>query len=250
MRLLKACTINELTKLTARRKTLFFLLLSALLPFIGLPIVRQLQNGLGVVGIAQDQYAISILNGLTLFLIPLTIFMLASDTFSGEFGDRSIRSVLTRPVGRGKIFAAKLIALFAIVAGQLALSLAASSIASLFLPSSGAGLSGFGTAALAYAAAALPMLTLCAAAALVAQGFKNASGALAVCILLFAAAKLVGFVFPSYMAYAPTSYTDWYTLWIGSSVSVGKLVNVFNFLLGCGIVFYALGYTIFDRKEG
>jgi ABC-2 type transport system permease protein len=249
MGLLKSSTINELVKLLARKKTNFFLLLAALLPFLGLPVVMKLQSGLGIAGIASDHYPITILGVLTTFVLPLMMFMSVSDMFSGEFGDKTIRAVLLRPVSRLKIFTSKLLAMFVILAGQLLLGWLASAIASFFLPASNGMMSGIAEAALAYVVAALPMFALCTVAVFIAQFFKNASGALAICILLYVAAKLITFVFPQFTVFSPTAYTDWHQIWIGGAVYTGKIVTIFSFLLGCGIVFYTSGYYVFDKKE-
>ncbi|WP_123043267.1 ABC transporter permease [Cohnella candidum] len=249
MSLLKSITINEIVKLLSRKKTAFFLLLPAVLPFLGLFAVIRLQSGLGVTGVSGDHYAISVLNVLTVFVLPLMMFMSASDMFSGEVGDKTIRSVLLRPVSRLKVFTGKLLALFALIAAALLLGLLGSAIASFFLPASAGAGGAVAEAALAYAVAAVPMFALCTAAVFIAQFFKNASGTLAICILLYAAAKLLAFFFPSLAVFSPTAYTDWHAYWIGSIVSISKIMTVFSFLLGCGILFYTSGYYVFDKKE-
>lgn len=249
MELLKRSTVNELAKLYARKKTIWLLLVALLLPFAGLPVVRQLQNGLGIAGIASDQYAVTILNAMTLFVLPLLIFMTASDMVSGEIGDKTIRSVLSRPVSRTKIYAAKLIALFAHTAGLLLLVFVASEAAAFLLPDARYAAGGMGEAALAYTAAALPLFVLCTAAAWVSLGFKNASGALTVCILLYAAAKGLALVFPSYMVFSPITYMNWHQLWLGGAIPAGRIFAIFSLLLGCGMVFYTTGYYFFDKKE-
>ncbi|TJY42212.1 hypothetical protein E5161_09385 [Cohnella pontilimi] len=249
MSLLLSSTINEWVKMSARKKTIFFLGLIAIIPFLGLPVVLRLQNGLGITAVAGAHYPINILNMLTLFVLPLMIFMSVSDMFSGEFGDRTIRSVLLRPVGRFKIFTAKVLAAFGLIAAGLMLGWLSSTIASFFLPASEGMAGGIANSALAYAVAALPMFALCTVAVFIAQFFKNASGALAICILVYAAAKLITFVFPEYTVFSPTAYTDWYEIWIGSAVSAGKLMTIFSFLTGCAIVFYTSGYYLFDKKE-
>jgi ABC-2 type transport system permease protein len=249
MSLLKSSTINEWVKLSSRKKTIFFLVMIVLIPFLGLPIVMQIQSGVGITVVVSSHYPIIILNFLTLFVIPLMMFMSVSDIFSGEFGDKTIRSMLVRPVNRFKIFTSKLLALFALIGAGLLLGWLSSTIASFFLPVSEGLKSGIAESALAYTAAALPMICLCTVAVFIAQFFKNASGALAICILVYTAAKLITFVFPQLMVFSPTSYTDWHQIWISSAVSAGKLFTIFSFLLGCGILFYTSGYFVFDKKE-
>jgi len=250
MALLRANTINELVKLTARRKTLLFLLLAVLIPFAGLPVVTRVQSGFGITAVSSADYPVAVLGLLTLFVVPLLIFLSVSDLFSGEFGDRTIRAMLVRPVSRLKIFTSKVLAVALLTAAQLAAGFAASAAASLLLPVSPDGrMAAIGEAAIAYAAAFVPMAAIIAAAAFAALWFRNGSGALAVCILLYAAAKLLGFFFPELAAYSPAAYTDWHLLLLQGSVPFGKLAAVFSFLLGCGIVFYTLGYYLFDKKE-
>lgn len=249
MKPLTSSTINEWVKLTARKKTVFFLALITLLPFLVLPIVLRVQSGLGIAGLDGAEYPVTILNLMTLFVLPLMTFMSVSDSFSGEFGDRTIRAVLLRPVSRFKIFTSKLLSVFLLIVGGLALGLASSSIAAIFLPATGDRMAGFADAALAYAAAAIPLFALCTVAVFIATWFKNATGALAIMILVYAAAKLTAFFFPDLTAFSPTAYTDWHRIWIGSSVSVGQISTIFSFLLGCGIVFYTMGFYLFDKKE-
>ncbi|NBD24689.1 ABC transporter permease [Paenibacillus glycinis] len=249
MNLLLSSTINEWTKLRSRKKTVFFLALIALLPFLGLPAVMKLQGGFGIAAIAGSDYPITVLNLLASFVLPLLIFMSAADMFSGEFGDKTIRSVLARPVSRFKIFFAKLIAAFSLVAAGLLLGWISSAIASFFLPHADGLPRALAESALAHAVTALPLFAICAAAVVVAMFFKHASGALAICILVYAAAKLLGFVLPQYAAWLPTAYMDWHELWIGSAATAGRIATVFSYLLGCGIVLSTLGYCAFDKKE-
>ncbi|WP_276356905.1 ABC transporter permease [Cohnella caldifontis] len=249
MSLLMSATINEWVKLRARKKTVFFLALIAVLPFLGLMAVQRLQNGVGIAAFSGADYPIAFLGGLTLFVLPLLIFLSASDMFAGELGDRTIRSVLVRPVNRYKIFASKLLAIFGVTALGLLLGWISSTAASLFMDAPDGRWGGVAESALAYAAAAVPMFALGTVSAFLSLGFRNASGALAVSILVYAAAKLVAFAFPQIAAFLPTAYTDWHQLWIGGAVSFGKIAAIFSFLLGCGIVFYTSGSYLFEKKE-
>lgn len=249
MNLLMSSIINEWVKLWSRKKTVFFLSLMLVLPFLGLPIIMNVQSGLGITAVVSADYPITVLNVLLLFVLPLLIFMSAADMFSGEFGDRTIRAVLVRPVSRFKLFAAKLLAAFALIGASLLAAWVSSVAAAFFLPGSGGMAIGIAESALAYMVAAIPMFALCTVAVFIAQLFKNASGALAICLLIYAAAKLLAFVFPAYMAFSPTAYANWHEIWIGSSISLSKIVTIFSYLLGCGIVFSTFGYYAFDKKE-
>jgi len=253
MQLLLAGTINEWVKLTSRKKTIFFLAMTALLPFLGLLAVQRLQSGLGIAGITGADYPLAYLSLLVQFLLPLHLFMMASDLYAGEAGDRTLRAVIVRPISRLKIYASKQLAIFAVLLAHLAIG-AASSVAAAFILPATAGASAAGSlaaAAAAYAAAALPLFVLSAIAAIIAQLFRNASGALAVSVVLYGAAKLLALFFPAAAVYSPATYMDWHMLLIGGGMGAptGSAMTVFSFLLGCGIVLYTVGFYQFDRKE-
>ncbi len=101
----------------------------------------------------------------------------------------------------------------------------------------------------AYAAAFVPMLALSLLAVLVALWVGNTTGAMAVLLLIYGAAKLVALVFPQVAAVSVFSYTNWHMLWIGSGVSLQKLLNSFVLLLAYCIMAYTAGWMLFDRKQ-
>jgi ABC-2 type transport system permease protein len=253
MKLLLSATINEWVKLTSRKKTLLFLFMTALLPFLGLFVVTRMQDGLGIAGINAADYPLAYLTLLAKYLLPLHLFMMAADLYAGEAGDRTLRAAIVRPISRFKIYASKQLAMFALLLAHLAVGAASSIASAVFLPAAqGSSLAGgLLDAASAYAAAAVPLFVLSVIAAYVAQLFRNATGALTVSIVLYGAAMLLAVIFPAVASYSPTSYMDWHTFLVGSGIarSAGSIMTIFSFLLGCGIVFYTAGLYQFDHKE-
>lgn len=100
----------------------------------------------------------------------------------------------------------------------------------------------------AYAAAFVSMVALSALFIFVSQ-FSNQPAASWFSLVLFAAAKVAPFLSSSIAAFSPTSYTDWHTLWLSQNVSSGKLLTTSLFLVSSCMLFLALGYYKFDRKE-
>lgn len=253
MKLLLSATINEWVKLTTRKKTLLFLFMTALLPFLGLYVVTRMQSGLGITGITAADYPLTYLTLLAKYMLPLHLFMMAADLYAGEAGDRTLRATIVRPISRFKIYASKQLAMFALLLAHLAVGAASSIAAAIFLPAARGSsyASGLLDAVSAYAAAAVPLFVLSVIAAYVAQLFRNATGALAVSIVLYGAAMLLAVIFPAAASYSPTTYMDWHTFLVGNGVamSAGGVMTVFSFLLGCGIVFYTAGLYQFDNKE-
>jgi ABC-2 type transport system permease protein len=252
MKLLLSGTINEWVKLTSRKKTLFFLFMTALLPFLGLLVVQRMQDGLGIAGITAADYPLTYLSLLVQYLLPLHLFMMAADLYAGEAGDRTLRAVIVRPISRFKIYASKQLAMFAVLLAHLAVGALSSAAAAIFLPvTQGSLAGGMLDIVSAYAAAAVPLFVLSTIAAFIAQMFRNATGALAVSVVLYGAAMLLAVFFPAFANYSPTSYMDWHSLLIGNgmAMSAGNVMTIFSFLLGCGIVFYTVGLFQFDHKE-
>ncbi|MCD1259624.1 ABC transporter permease [Paenibacillus athensensis] len=240
---------NETMKLTLRKKMLWFLGVTLLLPVAAGLLLGRLQSGIGIASVGAGDFPVVMLGLFTTLFFPLFIFMGAADQFAGEIGDRTMKLALTRPITRLKVYAGKLLALALFIALLLAAGLAASALAGLWL-NGAAGLGGgLAESLLAYAAAFAPLLTLSLGAALLAQLFASGSGALTVSLLAYIALKAAGFFFPQALTYSPTAYTDWHLLWIGSGAGAGHIAGVFMFLAACSILFFTAGYALFERKE-
>lgn len=249
MHSIQAGVMNEMTKLLLRRKAAFFLCLTALLPFAGMWMVSQVQTGFGIAAVSVADFPVLMLNLFSTLLLPLVIFMAASDMFPGEQQDNTAKLTLTRPVTRFEIFASKHLALLLYIVLYAAIGLVGSVAASWLLGSGDADFSRLLPSVLAYVAAVVPMAAVGFAAMFVGQWFKNGSGALTVTILLYGLAKLCSLLFPQFMTYSPTAYTGWHSLWIGETISWGSIGAVFSLLLGCCVLSFTAGYYLFDKKQ-
>jgi ABC-2 type transport system permease protein len=241
---------NETWKIAYKKKTLFFLAMTILLPIGAGLLIANFQSSIGIGAIGAKDFPIAMLGMFTAIFLPLFVFMGAADQFSGEMGDRTMKVLLTRPISRFKVFASKQISLGIYIIAYLAAAFVASVISSLLLLE---GSSNLGTAFLdwiiAYGAAFLPLFTLSIGAVLLAQFFTNSSGALTTSILLYIAAKAAAFFFPQVSTYSPTAYTEWHLMWIGNAMASGKVFSVFMFLVACSILFFTAGFYLFDKKE-
>ncbi|OPH52084.1 hypothetical protein BC351_33535 [Paenibacillus ferrarius] len=239
---------NETIKMAAKKKTIFFLAVTLLMPVLAGLLLARFQSGIGIGAIASQDFPILMLGLLTSIFLPLFVFMGAADVFSGEMGDRTMKNTLTRPITRFKVFASKQIALSVYIALFLVAGLAASVISALFFQNFG----GFDTVVkwfLAYGAAFVPLLVLSIVAVFLAQFFSSSSSALTVSILLYLAFKVAAFFIPQIATYSPTAYMDWHMLWIGSQIAIGKISTIFMFLAACSILFFTAGFYLFDKKE-
>jgi ABC-2 type transport system permease protein len=240
---------NELSKLVARKKLLILLGVLLLLPVAAAILLSQLQNGIGIAAISGGDFPQLMLGIYTNFFLPLLLFMAAADLFSGEIQDRTLKLTLTRPISRFQVFASKITVLALYSFTALASALILSMVSGLALSAR----TGWGEAMLqaviSYGVALLPMIALAIAASLLAQFFKSASGALAICVVLYAALKLLGLFYPQFTVYSPTNYTDWHQLWINSAVSARKLITATGYLLACCILCFTAAFAMFDKRE-
>jgi ABC-2 type transport system permease protein len=239
---------NELLLMLYRKKTVLFLLVSALLPILLAFSFQALQPVLGLAVVSQS-FSIQMLELYTLFWIPLFLFLAIADLFPQEVSSRTLKLTLLRPITRFRVFTAKMLALGAAVAAILALLAVVCIICNVSFGTSNMGAIewlGYGKA---YFAGFLSMWALASLFVLAAQFFQSASGFLVFSIAFYAAAKAAPFFLKGFSAFSLTSYTDWYTVWLSHSVSAGKLVNSSLFIISAMVLFFSLGYLMFDRKE-
>jgi ABC-2 type transport system permease protein len=158
---------------------------------------------------------------------------------------RTLKLSLLRPITRFKVFATKTAALAIGAAVLLLLLGVVTFLLSLVYGEAGAA----GDTLKAYTASLLPMIAMGVAAVFLSQFFKSASGSLVFSIVLYAAIKAVPLFFPSFSAFSLVSYTDWHILWLTGTVPFAKLLSTFFVLVSSIVLFFSLGYYLFERKE-
>jgi ABC-2 type transport system permease protein len=244
---LQAGLRNELLLMLYRKKTIFFFLASAIVPVLLAFSFNALQP-IGLMAVSQS-FPIQMLELYTSMMIPLFLFLAISDLFPQEISTRTLKLALLRPISRFGAFAAKVIALGLAIAALLVLLAIVTLVCNLMLGTADLGaIDGFGYGK-AYFAGFLSMWALSSVFVFAAQFFRSASGFLVFSIALYAAAKLAPFFIKGFSAFSLASYTDWYLLWLSHSVSSGRLLTSFFFVLSGLILFFSLGYMMFDRKE-
>jgi ABC-2 type transport system permease protein len=221
-----------------------------LFPIAAAILLSQLQTGIGIAAISTGDFPQLMLGIYTNFFLPLLIFMAAADLFAGEVQDRTLKLTLTRPISRFQVFASKITVLALYALAVLAAALVVSLLSGFALQARSAGLGdALVKAFVSYGIAWVPMIALATAAALLAQFFRSASGALAIAVVLYMAFKGLGLFYPKLAVYSPTFYTDWHQLWINSAVSAGNLLNASTYLLACCILCFTVAFAMFDKRQ-
>ncbi|MBV6715083.1 ABC transporter permease subunit [Paenibacillus chitinolyticus] len=243
----KAGYVNELYLLLYRKKFGIFGAVSVLLPILFAVSLQALEPLLGLMAVSGS-FPVQTLGFYTALWVPLFILTLTGDQFPHEVASRTLKLAFLRPNTRFHVFTAKVAAQGTAVAVLLALLFAVTLLCAMFTGTP-LGLAEGLSAAKAYAAAFAAMLALSAVFVFAAQFFKSASGFVVFGIVLYAAAKLAPFLVQSFPAFSPVSYTDWHLLWLNDGVPAGRRMTAALFLLSSSLLFFALGYYKFDRKE-
>ncbi|NOV03860.1 ABC transporter permease [Paenibacillus planticolens] len=243
----RAGYFNELYLLLYRKKVVMFAIFSLILPVLLAISLSALKPVLGLIAVSQS-FPIEMLTIYTSIWIPLFILTITGDLFPGEVATRTLKLALLRPNSRFQVFGTKVAALGTGIAGILILLGIITFICNIFAGTSARFVESVHMIE-AYAAAFVSMIALSAMFVFVSQFFKSASSFMVFSLVLYAAAKMAPFLLSSIAAFSPASYTNWHMLWLSQTVSAGKLMTSLLFLLSSCMLFLALGYYRFDRKE-
>lgn len=249
MNILYANIINETQKLFLRKKTIVLFVVTALIPVALSGILSIFQNNIGITPVNSNQFSIFILGIFTNYILPLLITMAAVDMFSGEFNERTIKSILLRPISRFKIYMSKILCIGIYIVLNLLLLYLVSSLTGLFLQGSGSILNSLLRGLAAYVVSIIPMVGIGIVVAFISQFFKSSSGALVVSIIIYIALTVIARLFPALSRSLLTSFSEWYLLWVGGSIMLQKILNSFIIILAYSMIFFAAGFYLFDRKE-
>jgi ABC-2 type transport system permease protein len=259
----------ELRKLIAQKRTYMGLGLAVILPLIF--VVAQLLRGSGRHGgdsifatqVQQSGLATPVLMllFLSVFMLPLIAALVAGDIVAAEDGNGTLKTILTRSVNRGQVFAAKTLA--AITYGAIAVFLAAAVATVAGVASwgfhrittySGSVVSASEGLLLVFAANAvylIPLLTVVCIGVLLSTATRNSTaavvGTVGFTILLFILSGI-----PGLEALKPYLLTEQYENWHGLLRTPTDWAPMWHSLWVCAL--YAVpalftAYLVFLRRD-
>ncbi len=237
--------VNEIQKLFLKKKTVVFLIIMAIVSYLPALFFSAIKAKLMFIAFDSLSYPQMILGIMTNIFLPLFIFMVTAEIFSGEAADRTMKLVLSRPISRFKVFLSKNIAIGIYVVINLIVILIVSVISSVFLK---LNMNNIGEVILSYAVDIIPALILVLFTAFIAQFFKSSSGALISSILIFIGIKVLALFISGFNNISFTSHLNWYSELL-SSGKILSSVNLFVMLLAYGIIFFTSGFYLFDKKD-
>lgn len=243
---LKAAYINELFKISKKKKIVVASLLSIALVATVAVILGVVNGFTGVGMLFTGNFAIYILPIFEYTIIPLFTAFIAIDMFSGEYSNDTIKLTLTRPVSRFKVYLSKVLACATFLGIFLGFTMVIAIIISMFGDFS---VSGLLKTTLSYLATFFPLMVFALMVMLISNFSRGSASAFLISIVVFLLFKGLEIAFPSYSSFIYTSSFDWYKLFVGHYINWGKIFRLLLIFAGTGTVFFASGYLLFDRRE-
>ena len=243
---LKAAYINELYKISKKKKIFVAAILSVGALLLASLIVSTVDNFMGIRLTGNSEFSIMVLNVMNYTLIPLFTAFICIDMFGGEFSSHTIKMTLTSPVSRFKVFTAKALAAATFIVAHLFFVMLVSYVISLFI--SGTSLNFF-RVLIAYLASFFPLMVFALMVIVVSNLTKGTTSAFMLSVLLYLVLIAMQFVFANVQSFFYTSAFSWYTLFLGGFFNYQKVIRTFLILAGYGLMFYAIGYYLFEKRE-
>ena len=240
---------NELRKLIARKKYYVFLAIEIVIcVFWGLigMVLSRASGGTVRTELLLSGLPMSSLGFFIQIYIPLIIFMAASDLFSGEIHDGTIRAAFMRPISRAKQYFSKIAAIMTVAVVYL---VALFLLTSLMQAIGMRGVSGIAAAFASYFLDIIPMLVLVLFAGMVNQFSGSTSLSMLICIIMYIGLYAAGLLVPQAGSLLFTGYMQWHNIWVGITVPFFAMLSKIGMMLGYGGVFGSIGYYLYERRE-
>lgn len=245
----KAALINEIEKLSKKKKGAVAVILSLIFIILGQLSVSSVRSGFGLRGTGSNEFPILVLSVLVNTLLPLFTALVTIDSFCGEYSQNTMKITLTRPISRFKFFTAKITAIMSFVLANLLFVMVFSLIAGAIFNSNSFTFVGILRIIISYLVSLLPMLVLSLVIILITNFIRSGVGVFFLSILIFIVFMAAGIFFTQYSGILFTSMIGWFNLWLIDSLPVAKLFREFLLMLSYVIILFTGSFYLFDKKE-
>lgn len=239
-----ANSYNELQKLLAKRVTKMFLIVAVILPFLIKLLVDQffITNWMAL---PAENINYSILDIFITTLLPLFVFIAATDLFTGE-GERGTLFPI-RPISRLELFLSKTAAIGILIAAQLFIIWLSVMISSLIFDKTFYLASIFASLG-AFLVSWFPLMVIASLAIMLSLLLNRSVIAISSMIFLYLVMMALPYMYANAYYLLPASYLDWYMHWIGD-ISITWVVQTVTYLCSSFALFLTIGYYMLNRKE-
>jgi len=246
-----AAYLNETDKLIRRKKYIVFLIIGIVICILW-AVLGSIASGLigqhGGLFIVLTPTPMGVLPFFLQILLPLLIFMGATDLITTEGTEHTMKAMICRPVERWKLYMAKLMAVMTYVTLYLTCVFTVSAVLNQTLGRA-LGFDALMRALASYALTIPTLAVLAAFAAFIALFGRSGSLVMFLLVVVYLAMSVLPVFFPILSELLFTSFLGWHRLWIGVTPGASRMLHMFMIVAGYGIVFFMAGSLVFDRKE-
>ncbi len=246
MSTLKAVYINELFKISKKKKIIVASIFSILAVLVAAIIVYSLNSFVGIRVTGSSEFSLLVLTVLIYTLIPLFTAFVCIDMFGGEFSEQTIKLTLTSPASRLTVFTGKILAAASFIMANLLFVMILSVLASFFINGTSYG---YLKILLSYIAAFFPLFVFSMLVVVISLLARGTTSAFMLTVLLYLVLIALTLIFPILKSFIFTSAFDCYRLFLGSYINFSKIIRVFLILCGYGMMLFGIGYCLFDKKN-
>lgn len=246
METLKSVYINEIIKISKKKKLILTIILSILFVTLAAIAIYLLNNFAGIRVTGSSDFSIMVLTILSYSIFPLLTTFLCIDMFAGEFVDGTIKFTLTGPASRIKVFSGKVLAVATFIIGKLLFVMGISVIAATFINNNMPNLLKI---FLSYIMVFMPVFVFALVVILISNIAKGTTSAFMFSIFIFLLFNGLNLFFPQIKSFLFTSTFDWHRLILGSYINFSKILRVFLILLGYCIMLFTAGYYLFEKRD-
>ena len=242
----KAAYINELYKISKRKKITAAAIMCLIVIAAGACISCTVNNFMGINITGKSEFSLMILPVFTNAVIPLFTAFVCIDMFCGEVSANTLKTTLLTPVPRIKVYSAKVCAAFTFAAAMLLFTMAVSFLTSVVI-----GHTQFKIIKiiLSYVISIIPLAAFCTLAVAVANIAKGSGSSFMLCVVIFLVFKILEIFNPAYSSLFFTSGLNMYVLLNAPFIVFTKLIRLVIISVGYIVMLFSAGFMLFDRKE-
>ncbi|MDD6214297.1 MAG: ABC transporter permease [Firmicutes bacterium] len=242
----KAAYINELYKLSKRKKITVSVIMSLSVIAVGALITCTVNSFMGINLAGKSEFSIMMLPVFVNIVIPLFAAFVCIDIFCGELSGGTIKTTLLAPASRLKVFLAKTAAATTFSTAMLMFAMLVSFAVSVVI-----GHTEFKVLRIfaAYIVSAVPLCAVCLMAALVCNIAKGSGMSFMLCFIVFMVFKTFEVIYPAYSTFFFTSGLSMYVLVYAPLIGFAKLLRMLLVSAGWCIMLFSAGYMVFETKE-
>ena len=241
-----ATSKNTFKKILGHKKYKVFFIISCLLVLFFTVFTKGgMRLNIGPLSYSFANGAFLALSVLGAVILPLLSFMLGADIYASELSDHTIKNELLRPVGKVKLYFAKLTGILYYCITILLASFVICTAVSVF----GRWADKLVIIFFAHIMSILLCCVFITFSSLIAVWTANSSLSMFLCILIYIALTVFSNLFTTFGAISFTGYFSWFKMIMGSTIPWRNVFVTLGLLLSYTGVFSVTGQLLFDRRN-